>query len=63
LNKIGFKVDRSLDVEFPDRKYAIMVDLTPDSRTGKPAIAKYSFKNTDIVENYIQGVKHTTCAA
>ena len=55
-NKIGFRVDRSLTVEFPDRKYAIMVDLTPDSKTGKPAIAKYVFKNTDIVENYIQGV-------
>lgn len=56
MNKIGFRVDRSLTVEFPDRKYAIMVDLTPDSKTGKPAIAKYVFKNTDIVENYIQGV-------
>lgn len=37
-NTIGFKLDASLDVEFPDRKYAIMVDLTPDTKTGKSAL-------------------------
>lgn len=55
-NTISFKLERSLDVEFPDRKYAIMLDLTPDSKTGKPALAKYTFKGTDYVENTIAGV-------
>ena len=55
-NTIGFKLDRSLDVEFPDRKYGILVDLTPDSKTGKPAIAKYTFKGTDYIQNHILGV-------
>ncbi len=55
-NTIGFKLDRSLDVEFPDRKYGLLVDLTPDTKTGKPAIAKYTFKGTDYIENHILGV-------
>lgn len=38
MNTIGFKLDASLDVEFPDRKYGIMVDLSPDPKTGKSAI-------------------------
>ena len=55
-NTIAFKLERSLDVEFPDRKYMIMLDLTPDSKTGKPALAKYTFKGTDYIENFVKGV-------
>ena len=55
-NTIGFKLDASLDVEFPDRKYAIMVDITPDGRTGKPAMAQYTFKNGEFIQNSIAGV-------
>ena len=55
-NTVSFKLERSLDVEYPDRKYGIMLDLTPDSKTGKPALAKYTFKGTDYVENSIAGV-------
>lgn len=62
-NTIVFRLERSLDVEFPDRKYGIGVDLAPDTKTGKPALAKYTFKGTDYVENFVKGVKHTTCAA
>lgn len=55
-NTIGFKLDTSLDIEFPDRKYAIMVDLTPDSKTGKPALAQFTFKNGEFIQNTIAGV-------
>ena len=55
-NTIGFKLDASLDIEFPDRKYAIMVDLTPDSKTGKPAFAQFTFKNGEFIQNKILGV-------
>ena len=55
-NTIGFKLDSSLDVEFPDRKYAIMVDLTPDTKTGKPAFAQFTFKNGEFIQNKILGV-------
>ena len=63
LNTIGFKLDASLDIEFPDRKYAIMVDLTPDTKTGKPAFAQFTFKNGEFIQNQIKGVKYTACAA
>lgn len=56
MNTIGFKLDTSLDIEFPDRKYAIMVDLTPDSKTGKPALAQFTFKNGEFIQNTIAGV-------
>lgn len=55
-NTIGFKLDASLDVEFPDRKYGIMLDLTPDSKTGKSALAQFTFKNGEFIRNEIEGV-------
>ena len=55
-NTIGFKLDASLDVEFPDRKYGIMIDLTPDPKTGKSALAQFTFKNGEFVQNNIPGV-------
>jgi len=56
LNTIGFKLDASLDVEFPDRKYAVMIDLTPDPKTGKSALAQFTFKNGEFIQNKILGV-------
>ena len=37
-NEVTFKVDRALDVEFPNKKYGIFLDLTADKTSGKPAI-------------------------
>ena len=39
-NTLTFKIDRSLDVEYPTRKFGMILDLTADSATGKPAISK-----------------------
>lgn len=33
-----------------------MVDLTPDSKTGKPALAQFTFKNGEFIQNKILGV-------
>ena len=55
-NTIGFKLDASLDVEFPDRKYGLMIDLTPDTKTGKSALAQFTFKNGEFIQNKILGV-------
>lgn len=62
MNTIGFKLDASLDVEFPDRKYGLMIDLTPDTKTGKSALAQFTFKNGEFIQNKILGV-NITCAA
>lgn len=37
-NTLTFKVDRSLDVEYPTRKFGMMLDLTADAASGKPAV-------------------------
>lgn len=63
MNEIAFKLDRSLDVEFPTRKIGIMVDLTADAKSGKPAMAQYTFKGGEFIHNYINGVKQSACAA
>lgn len=55
-NQITFKIDRSFDFEYPDKKYGIFLDLTADSATGKPALQMFTFKGCDIVHNWINGV-------
>jgi len=55
-NKLICKIDRSLDVEFPTRKYAMILDLTADAATGKPAMAFFTFKGGDFIHNVITGV-------
>ena len=37
-NEVIFKVDRALSIEYPDRGYAVLVDLTADKTSGQPAI-------------------------
>jgi hypothetical protein len=59
-NNIIVKIERSLDVEFPTREYALMLDLTADAATGKPAIAYFTFKGGDFIHNYINGVGGST---
>lgn len=55
-NTVSFKVDRSLDIEFPTRKYGLMLDLTSDAGTGKPALAYFTFKGGDFIHNTVLGV-------
>ena len=56
MNQITFKIDRSFDFEYPDKKYGIFLDLTADSATGKPALQMFTFNGCDIVHNWINGV-------
>ena len=37
-NTVTFKIDRSFDIEYPNRKYGIFLDLTADAASGKPAV-------------------------
>ena len=54
-NKIVFRLDRSLDLEFPKKAYGILVDLTSDSN-GTPGMMFFTFKGGDIIHNIIKGV-------
>ena len=55
-NTVTFKVDRALDIEFPEKKYGIFLDLTADAASGKPAIAMFTFKNNEFCHNWLEGV-------
>ena len=55
-NTISFKIDRSLDIEFPTREFGIMVDLTPDGKTGRSALAMFTFKKGQYIQNWLTGV-------
>lgn len=55
-NKVVFKVERTFDVEFPTRNYGIMVDLTEDGISNKPAMEMLTFKGGQFIHNWIIGV-------
>lgn len=55
-NSILFKVERTFDVEFPTRNYGVMVDLTEDGVTGKPAMEMLTFKGGQLIHNWVNGV-------
>ena len=55
-NTLTVKIDRSLDVEFNMRKFGIILDLTADAATGKPAMAFFTFKGGEFIHNVIVGV-------
>lgn len=54
-NTISFKLDRSFDIEYPDRKFGIMVDLTPDGQKGHAALNMLTFKGGQYIHNWILG--------
>jgi len=60
-NTLVFKLERSFDIEYPDRKFGIIVDLTADGTTGRAALEMLTFRGTEFVHNWIVGVKYTTC--
>lgn len=55
-NFVTFKVDRSLNVEFPNKKVGMFLDLTADGSSGRPSIAMFTFKNGEFIHNYVRGV-------
>lgn len=55
-NTIQFRHDRTLDVEFPNRKFGMLIDLTPDGTKGQAAINAFTFKGGEMIHNWIEGV-------
>lgn len=54
-NSIIIHVDKSLDVEFPGRKVALCMDLTPDGKRGDAAIKMFTFKGKQYVQSVLHG--------
>lgn len=55
-NTIIMHVDRALSIEYADKGYGIMIDLTADKTSGRPAIEQFTIEKKEIVENTITGV-------
>lgn len=55
-NSISFKVDRSLTYEYPEKGYALALDLTADKTSAQPPIALFTLKGGDMMQSYIKGV-------
>lgn len=54
-NTIVFKLDRSLDLEFPNKAFGMFIDLTTDGN-GRAGLQMFTFKNGQLIHNYITGV-------
>ena len=55
-NTICFKIDRSFDIEFPNRKFGVFIDLTADGKNGnRPNLAMFTFKGLQLVQNCLTG--------
>jgi len=55
-NTVVFNVDRALSIEYPDKAYGIMVDLTGDKASGRPAIEMFTIEGKQFIENTLTGV-------
>lgn len=56
-NTISFKVDRTFSREFGyDKGYCLCLDLTTNKQEGTPAMAMYTFKGGDMIQNSVVGV-------
>lgn len=54
-NKIIFRLDRSIDLEFPKKAYGMFLNLTTNSN-GTPGVMMFTFKGGDIIHNVVRGV-------
>lgn len=55
-NTIILKADRALDFEYPDKGFGVLIDLTADKKSGRPAIEAWSVEGKELVENTLTGV-------
>ncbi len=55
-NQISFQVDKAFTLEYPDKGYGIVVDLTADATSGTPAMQMFTLKNGEFIRSVIKGV-------
>lgn len=55
-NTITFKVDKALSIEYPNKGYGLVVDMTADMLSGKPAMAMFTLEGKEFYRNTILGV-------
>lgn len=55
-NSVLIRVDRTLSREYPTKGYALALDLTADATHNMPAIAQFTLRGGECIQNYITGV-------
>lgn len=45
-----------MDIEYPDKGFGLLLDLTGDMVQGRPAIEKFSLQGQELIENTVSGV-------
>jgi hypothetical protein len=55
-NQISFHVDKALTLEYPDKGYGLIVDLTADSTSNTPALQMFTLKGGEFIRSVIKGV-------
>lgn len=53
---IIFKVDRTLSIEYGNKGFGVLIDLTADKASGRPAIEAFTLGDKQIYENTLTGV-------
>lgn len=55
-NQVTFHVDKALSMEYPDKGYGLIIDLTADRTNNTPAMQLFTLKNAEFIRNTVKGV-------
>lgn len=55
-NQLTFHVDKALTLEYPNKGYGIIVDLTADKTSNTPAMQMFTVKNGEFIRGFLRGV-------
>lgn len=55
-NQITFHVDKALTLEYPNKGYGLVVDLTADAASNTPALQMFTVKNGEFIRGFLRGV-------
>lgn len=55
-NQLTFHVDKALSLEYPNKGYGIIVDLTADKTSNTPAMQMFTVKGGEFIRGFMNGV-------
>lgn len=55
-NMISIVIERALDVEYPTHAYGLLIDMSQDQDTGKPAIEMMTIKGAEMIWGKLNGL-------
>ena len=55
-NQLTFMVDKALSLEYPDKGYGLVIDLTADATSSTPALQMFTLKGGEFIRSVLKGV-------